>query len=77
LVAEDDDLALAEAEQELPPDVEEKKRRGALRTGYTTGTVCRHQGRALRTCHGQSCSGSHGFASKEQDCRAQDQVDQD
>lgn len=39
MVIEDDDLALAEAEQELPADVEEKKRRGALRTGYTTGTT--------------------------------------
>src|ERR671922_648058 len=33
------DLELAEQEQELPPEVEEKKRKGALRTGYTTGTT--------------------------------------
>ena len=33
------DLDLAEQEQELPPEVEEKKRKGALRTGYTTGTT--------------------------------------
>ena len=36
---EDKDLELAEQEQELPPEIEEKKRRGALRTGYTTGTT--------------------------------------
>lgn len=36
---EDKDLELAEQEQELPPEVEEKKRKGALRTGYTTGTT--------------------------------------
>jgi len=34
-----DDLEkLAEAEQSLPPEIEEKKRKGLLRTGYTTGT---------------------------------------
>jgi cobalt-precorrin-5B (C1)-methyltransferase len=36
---EDKDLELAESEQELPPEIEEKKRKGALRTGYTTGTT--------------------------------------
>jgi cobalt-precorrin-5B (C1)-methyltransferase len=36
---EDQDLNLAEQEQKLPPEIEEKKRRGALRTGYTTGTT--------------------------------------
>src|SRR5919108_6554773 len=30
---------LAEQEQKLPPDIEEKKRKGTLRTGYTTGTT--------------------------------------
>lgn len=34
-----DDLSVAEQEQELPPEVEEKKKRGELRTGYTTGTT--------------------------------------
>jgi cobalt-precorrin-5B (C1)-methyltransferase len=29
---------LAEKEQNLPPEIEEKKRKGTLRTGYTTGT---------------------------------------
>ncbi len=34
-----DDLEkLAESEQELPPEIEEKRRKGQLRTGYTTGT---------------------------------------
>jgi cobalt-precorrin-5B (C1)-methyltransferase len=32
------DLMLAEQAQELPAIIEEKKRRGTLRTGYTTGT---------------------------------------
>src|SRR5919205_3071376 len=32
------DLRLAEQEQELPAIIEEKKRRGTLKTGYTTGT---------------------------------------
>lgn len=36
---EDKDLELAEREQELPPEIEEKKRKGTLRTGYTTGTT--------------------------------------
>ncbi|HXG07998.1 MAG TPA: cobalt-precorrin-5B (C(1))-methyltransferase [Nitrososphaera sp.] len=36
---EANDLELAELEQELPPEVEEKKRKGALRPGYTTGTT--------------------------------------
>jgi cobalt-precorrin-5B (C1)-methyltransferase len=36
---EDKDLELAEQEQELPHEIEEKKRRGTLRTGYTTGTT--------------------------------------
>jgi cobalt-precorrin-5B (C1)-methyltransferase len=36
---EDTDLGLAEQEQELPHEIEEKKRRGTLRTGYTTGTT--------------------------------------
>ena len=35
---EPDDLGIAEREQELPPDIEEKKRKGKLRSGYTTGT---------------------------------------
>ena len=35
----DQDLEkLAEQEQKLPPEIEEKKRKGALRIGYTTGT---------------------------------------
>ena len=34
-----DDLEkIAETEQELPPEIEEKRRKGLLRTGYTTGT---------------------------------------
>jgi cobalt-precorrin-5B (C1)-methyltransferase len=33
-----DDLGIAEREQELPPNIEEKKRKGKLRSGYTTGT---------------------------------------
>jgi cobalt-precorrin-5B (C1)-methyltransferase len=37
---EQEDLEeLAEQEQKLPPDIEEKKRKGTLRTGYTTGTT--------------------------------------
>ncbi len=36
---DDRDLELAEQEQELPPEIEEKKRSGALRTGFTTGTT--------------------------------------
>jgi len=36
---DDKDIELAEQEQELPPEVEEKKKKGALRTGYTTGTT--------------------------------------
>jgi cobalt-precorrin-5B (C1)-methyltransferase len=39
MFVEDKDIELAEREQELPPEIEEKKRRGALRTGYTTGTT--------------------------------------
>lgn len=35
----DDDLSLAEREQVLPAEVEEKMKKGALRTGYTTGTT--------------------------------------
>ncbi len=33
------DLKLAEQEQVLPPEVEEKRRKGSLRSGYTTGTT--------------------------------------
>jgi cobalt-precorrin-5B (C1)-methyltransferase len=36
---ESDDLELAEQEQELLAEIEEKKKKGALRTGYTTGTT--------------------------------------
>lgn len=32
------ELELAEKEQELPPEIAEKMKRGALRTGFTTGT---------------------------------------
>jgi cobalt-precorrin-5B (C1)-methyltransferase len=39
MFVEDKDIELAEQEQKLPPEIEEKKRRGALRTGYTTGTT--------------------------------------
>jgi cobalt-precorrin-5B (C1)-methyltransferase len=39
MFVEDKDIELAEQEQELPPEIEEKKRRGILRTGYTTGTT--------------------------------------
>jgi cobalt-precorrin-5B (C1)-methyltransferase len=39
MFVEDKDIELAEQEQELPPEIAEKKRRGALRTGYTTGTT--------------------------------------
>jgi cobalt-precorrin-5B (C1)-methyltransferase len=36
----DQDLEkLAEQEQKLPPEIEDKKRKGTLRTGYTTGTT--------------------------------------
>jgi len=35
----DNDLELAEKEQELPPEIEEKKKKGTLRTGFTTGTT--------------------------------------
>ena len=37
-IEEDKGLELAESEQDLPPEIEEKKRKGTLRTGYTTGT---------------------------------------
>jgi len=33
------ELELAEKEQDLPPDIQEKMKKGALRTGYTTGTT--------------------------------------
>ncbi|HEX7032540.1 MAG TPA: cobalt-precorrin-5B (C(1))-methyltransferase [Nitrososphaera sp.] len=36
---EDKDLELAEREQDLPPEIKEKKQKGTLRTGYTTGTT--------------------------------------
>ena len=36
---EEDLEQLAEQEQNLPPEIEEKKRKGTLRTGYTTGTT--------------------------------------
>ncbi|MEO9295297.1 MAG: cobalt-precorrin-5B (C(1))-methyltransferase [Nitrososphaera sp.] len=36
---ENDDLDLAEREQELPAEIEEKKKKGILRSGYTTGTT--------------------------------------
>jgi cobalt-precorrin-5B (C1)-methyltransferase len=36
---ESDDLELAEREQELPAEIEEKKKKGVLRSGYTTGTT--------------------------------------
>ncbi len=39
MFVEDRDIELAEREQELPPEIEEKKRKGKLRTGYTTGTT--------------------------------------
>jgi cobalt-precorrin-5B (C1)-methyltransferase len=35
---EEQDLKLAEQEQELPANIEEKRRTGKLKTGYTTGT---------------------------------------
>jgi cobalt-precorrin-5B (C1)-methyltransferase len=36
----DQDLEkLAEQEQNLPREIEDKKRKGTLRTGYTTGTT--------------------------------------
>lgn len=38
-MTEDRDLELAEQEQELPAEIEEKKKKGALRTGHTTGTT--------------------------------------
>jgi cobalt-precorrin-5B (C1)-methyltransferase len=38
-VEKNDLLELAEREQELPPEIEEKKKKGILRTGYTTGTT--------------------------------------
>jgi cobalt-precorrin-5B (C1)-methyltransferase len=33
------ELELAEKEQELPPNIQEKMKKGALRTGFTTGTT--------------------------------------
>ena len=39
MFVEDGDIELAEREKELPPEIEEKKRKGKLRTGYTTGTT--------------------------------------
>ena len=36
---DDKDIELAEQEQDLPADIKEKKRTGALRKGYTTGTT--------------------------------------
>ncbi|MDQ3839386.1 MAG: cobalt-precorrin-5B (C(1))-methyltransferase [Thermoproteota archaeon] len=35
---EQEDLMIAEQEQELPPEIEEKIRKGTLRSGYSTGT---------------------------------------
>jgi cobalt-precorrin-5B (C1)-methyltransferase len=35
---EQEDLLIAEQEQDLPVEIEEKKRKGTLRSGYTTGT---------------------------------------
>ena len=35
---EEQDLKLAEQQQELPANIEEKRRTGKLKTGYTTGT---------------------------------------
>jgi cobalt-precorrin-5B (C1)-methyltransferase len=39
MFVEDKDIELAEREQQLPAEIEEKKREGRLRTGYTTGTT--------------------------------------
>src|SRR5918992_2820643 len=42
ILAKDNDQnleKLAEQEQNLPSEIEEKRRKGALRTGYTTGTT--------------------------------------
>lgn len=39
MFVEDKDIELAEREQELPAEIEKKKREGRLRTGYTTGTT--------------------------------------
>ena len=39
MFVEDRDIELAEREQELPPEIEEKKRKGKFRTGYATGTT--------------------------------------
>jgi cobalt-precorrin-5B (C1)-methyltransferase len=35
---EQEDLLIAEQEQDLPVDIEDKKKKGMLRSGYTTGT---------------------------------------
>ena len=37
----EEELNLAEQEQELPFEIEEKQKQGKLRTGYTTGTSAR------------------------------------
>ena len=37
-IKDDIDLAEIESEQELPLEILEKRRKGLLRTGYTTGT---------------------------------------
>ncbi|MDQ2685795.1 MAG: cobalt-precorrin-5B (C(1))-methyltransferase, partial [Thermoproteota archaeon] len=33
-----DELSIAETEQDLPKEIKDKKKRGQLRTGFTTGT---------------------------------------
>src|ERR671919_660179 len=35
---EQKDLLIAEQEQDLPVEIEDKKKKGTLRSGYTTGT---------------------------------------
>ncbi|MGN6623442.1 MAG: cobalt-precorrin-5B (C(1))-methyltransferase, partial [Candidatus Nitrosocosmicus sp.] len=37
-ISENDDLSIAEREQDLTEEIVEKKQKGLLRTGFTTGT---------------------------------------
>ena len=37
---DDNDLSIAENEQDLSKEIMEKKQKGLLRTGFTTGTSC-------------------------------------